>query len=188
MKFSEHRQVRVQLGMLSRDGAVCLRGSTSWSVRPWETVQEITILPRKFTDTKTFHHSLTPFLNKYLSTKNMSRNNTIKYTNYEKRKKIDAVWSIEGDPDPKERDSLVPWSEFIPASKFSCSKGWILVRIIWIWPQSNELTRGATEIAQPFRSVLRIRIRDPVPFWPLDPGSGISFFRIPDPKSIFLRA
>jgi hypothetical protein len=28
--------------------------------------------------------------------------------------------------------------------------------------------------------VLRIRIRDPVPFWPLDPGSGIGFFRIPD--------
>ncbi len=23
-------------------------------------------------------------------------------------------------------------------------------------------------------------IRDPVPFWPLDPGSGIGFFRIPD--------
>ncbi len=38
-------------------------------------------------------------------------------------------------------------------------------------------------------------IRDPVPFWPLDPGSGIGFFRIPDlgsripdPKAIFLRA
>ncbi len=29
-------------------------------------------------------------------------------------------------------------------------------------------------------AVLRIRIRDPVPFWPLDPGSGIGFFRIPD--------
>ena len=26
------------------------------------------------------------------------------------------------------------------------------------------------------------RIRDPVPFWPLDPESGISFFRIPDPN------
>jgi hypothetical protein len=31
-----------------------------------------------------------------------------------------------------------------------------------------------------FVSVLRIRIRYPVPFWPLDPGSGIGFFRIPD--------
>ncbi len=30
-----------------------------------------------------------------------------------------------------------------------------------------------------FRSVLRIR--DPVPFCPPDPGSGIGFFRIPDP-------
>ncbi len=36
--------------------------------------------------------------------------------------------------------------------------------------------------------VLRIRIRDPVPFWPLDPGSEIGFFWILDPKSIFLRA
>ncbi len=31
--------------------------------------------------------------------------------------------------------------------------------------------------------MLRIRIRDPVPFWPLDPGSGRGFFRIPDPGS-----
>jgi hypothetical protein len=31
--------------------------------------------------------------------------------------------------------------------------------------------------------VLRIRIWDPVPFWPLDPGSGIGFFRIPDLRS-----
>ncbi len=33
--------------------------------------------------------------------------------------------------------------------------------------------------------MLRIRIRDPVPFWPLDPGSGIGFFRIPDPNPYF---
>ncbi len=34
-------------------------------------------------------------------------------------------------------------------------------------------------------AVLRIWIRDPGPFWPLDPdpGSGIGFFRIPDPRS-----
>ncbi len=32
-------------------------------------------------------------------------------------------------------------------------------------------------------TVLRIWIRDPVPFCPLDPGSGIGFFRIPDPGS-----
>ncbi len=31
-----------------------------------------------------------------------------------------------------------------------------------------------------FFSVLRIRIRDPVAFWPLDPRSGMGFFRIPD--------
>ncbi len=29
-------------------------------------------------------------------------------------------------------------------------------------------------------TVLRIRIWDPVPFWPLDPGSGIGFYRIQD--------
>ncbi len=29
---------------------------------------------------------------------------------------------------------------------------------------------------------------DPVPFWPLDPGTGIDFFRIPDPNPICLRA
>ncbi len=40
------------------------------------------------------------------------------------------------------------------------------------------------------RTVLRIRIRDRVIFdpWIRDPGSGIGFFRIPDPKTIFLRA
>ncbi len=36
-----------------------------------------------------------------------------------------------------------------------------------------------------YKSVLRIE--DPVPFWPLDPGSGIGFFRILDPNPIFLR-
>ncbi len=36
------------------------------------------------------------------------------------------------------------------------------------------------EFHVPHHAVLRIRIRDPVPFWPLDPGSGIGFFRIPD--------
>jgi hypothetical protein len=34
--------------------------------------------------------------------------------------------------------------------------------------------------SQKFVEVLRIRIRDPVLFWPLDPGSGIGFFLIPD--------
>jgi hypothetical protein len=46
-----------------------------------------------------------------------------------------------------------------------------------------------------FLPVLRIRIRDPVPFRPVDPGSGIGLFRIPDLgsripdfKLIFLKA
>jgi hypothetical protein len=38
---------------------------------------------------------------------------------------------------------------------------------------------------QHYLTVLRIRIRDPVPFCPPDPGSGIGFFRIPP---LFLRA
>jgi hypothetical protein len=32
------------------------------------------------------------------------------------------------------------------------------------------------------QTVLRIRSWDPVPFLTLDPGSGIGFLRIPDPK------
>jgi hypothetical protein len=35
-----------------------------------------------------------------------------------------------------------------------------------------------------FLTVLRIRIRDPMPFGPMDPGSEIGFFRISDPKLI----
>jgi hypothetical protein len=31
--------------------------------------------------------------------------------------------------------------------------------------------------------VLRIQIRDPVPFWPLDPGSGMGKKQDPDPES-----
>jgi hypothetical protein len=33
------------------------------------------------------------------------------------------------------------------------------------------------------KAVLRIRIQDPVLFLPLDPGTGIGFFRIPDLES-----
>jgi hypothetical protein len=39
------------------------------------------------------------------------------------------------------------------------------------------------QIQQKNIAVLRIRIRDPVPFCTLDPGSGIGFFRIRDPGS-----
>jgi hypothetical protein len=45
--------------------------------------------------------------------------------------------------------------------------------------QNAKLTQIAY-VYLPFIAVLRIRIRDPVPFWPLDPGPGIGFFRIPD--------
>ncbi len=45
-----------------------------------------------------------------------------------------------------------------------------------------------SHFAHNLKTVLRIRIQDPVPFWPLDPGSGIGFSRIPYPKPICLRA
>ncbi len=48
---------------------------------------------------------------------------------------------------------------------------------------SCEVLKGNQNI-----TLLRIRFRDPVPFDPLDQGSGIGFFRIPDPQPIFLRA
>ncbi len=38
------------------------------------------------------------------------------------------------------------------------------------------------------KAVLRIRVRHPVPIRPQDPGFGIGFIQIPDPKPIFLRA
>ncbi len=38
------------------------------------------------------------------------------------------------------------------------------------------------------KAVLRIQIRDPMPFWPLDPGSGIRNGFFPDPGTIFWRA
>ncbi len=49
------------------------------------------------------------------------------------------------------------------------------------WPTKN----GKPTKCDVLNSVLRIRIRDPGSgaFWPLDPGSGIGFFRISDPGS-----
>jgi hypothetical protein len=48
---------------------------------------------------------------------------------------------------------------------------------------TSSFTKVSTEMGNRVaarRAVLRIRIRDPVTFLPLDPGSGIGFFRIPD--------
>jgi hypothetical protein len=56
--------------------------------------------------------------------------------------------------------------------------------------QQCQRTPYTVKSVNSYPAVLRIRIRDPVPFCPLDPGSGIRnrFFRIPDPKPILLRA
>ncbi len=54
------------------------------------------------------------------------------------------------------------------------------IRIRRSIPLTNGFGSGSDSL---LRAVLRIRIRDPVPFWPLDPGPGIGFFRIPDPGS-----
>ncbi len=63
----------------------------------------------------------------------------------------------------------------IPAHSFILKQCWGSVTF-WCWSGSGS--------ADPYlRPVLRIR--DPVPFWPLDPdpGFGIGLFRIPDPGS-----
>ncbi len=56
------------------------------------------------------------------------------------------------------------------------------LQISLMYPKEYILHRGRDEIS----------VADPDPgsgaFWTLDPGSGIGFFRIPDPKTIFLWA
>jgi hypothetical protein len=67
----------------------------------------------------------------------------------------------------------------------------IQIKIIRIHNTAGHWYGGGTGMI-----VLRIRIRDPVPFYPKDPGSGMTFFpdpgsRIPDPyhvpNSIYLQ-
>jgi len=67
------------------------------------------------------------------------------------------------------------------------------VSVLSVCLKHRNLFKKCNCLMQP---VLRIWIRDPGSgaFWPLDPGSGIGFFRIPDlgfripdPKTIFLR-
>ncbi len=53
-----------------------------------------------------------------------------------------------------------------------------VVATYFFWLLVRKLNKENTSVADP----------DPVLFWPLDPGSGIGFFRISDPKPIFLRA
>ena len=61
--------------------------------------------------------------------------------------------------------------------------GWWLWRLAW--PGPGEASRGIQlEVSHPyFYTVLRIRDPGLGAFWPLDPGSGIGFFRIPNPGS-----
>jgi hypothetical protein len=40
--------------------------------------------------------------------------------------------------------------------------------------QNKEMRERVNSMSLLFLTVLRIRVRDPVPFWPLDPGSGIN--------------
>ncbi len=84
--------------------------------------------------------------------------------------------------------SLAVWTFFIlhKSQCFGSASASILIRIEQITsigsPGNGSRSRLST-IAKKiiFLPVLRIRIRDPVPFWPLDPGSGMGFF--PDPGS-----
>ncbi len=68
------------------------------------------------------------------------------------------------------------------------SQVWIKFRWSRVWMRSAAKlwTRFSGVVrTSDCQAVLRILIRDPVPFWPLDPGSGIGFFQIPDPKPKF---
>ncbi len=57
--------------------------------------------------------------------------------------------------------------------------GWIPIRMAFI--KDVQATEVAFKLSKEnIQPVLQIRIRDPVPFWPLNPGSGIGFFQIPD--------
>ncbi len=78
--------------------------------------------------------------------------------------------------------------------KFLCPMCRFLWRSYWLrsWatlcpvlhiPASGRTTSSSSTRGRQSSLVLRIRIRDPVPFWPLDPGSVIGFFRISDPGS-----
>ncbi len=77
--------------------------------------------------------------------------------------------TFDMDPDPRIHTNQITYPD--PALFFSgfqdAKQNFLLISCCWSF------------------TVLRIRIRDPVPFWPLDPGAGIGFFRIPDPKHIF---
>ncbi len=82
------------------------------------------------------------------------------------------------------------WRVWLPLPK--SQQSWIQSQHPqWNWGAADEAVLNRknppeeTKTNFIFYSVLRIRIRDPVPFWPLDPGSGIGFSRILDPKSIF---
>ncbi len=76
---------------------------------------------------------------------------------------VDPLKSNNADPDTKHETILV--SPFV-SSSLEC--------LIFVFMQSRNCSSM-------FLVVLRIRIREPEPFWPLDPGSGIGFFRIPEP-------
>ncbi len=53
-------------------------------------------------------------------------------------------------------------------------------RILDLLPFGRHIIK---QVLQNYKTAV-LRIRDPVPFWPLDPGSRIGFFRISDPESL----
>jgi hypothetical protein len=54
---------------------------------------------------------------------------------------------------------------------------------VFIWGGGDGGIRNLGSKKHQIPAVLRIRIRDPVPFLPMDPGSGIRNGFFPDPRS-----
>jgi hypothetical protein len=100
----------------------------------------------------------------------------------------DWVWDREPGLGPKKKSHLWrPWSVLFAlptvwveqVSEGGCS------RLLSAGAENKECITLSTVklwtavVKKSNLPVLRIRIRDPVPFWPLDPGSGMGLFRIP---------
>ncbi len=90
--------------------------------------------------------------------------------------------NTDPDPDPQTQLNTDPIRIRIPdpdpqhCTELSSSKG---IPSVPNWESNQDHKHKLQANLQRKISVLRIRIRDTVPFWPLDPGSGIN---IPNPQ------
>ncbi len=79
------------------------------------------------------------------------------------------------EPDPD------PWGKFRIRIR-NCLLHWSQLLVLTFWQFLYRLVTFVSNqcCGSGIRCLFDPWIRDPVPFWPLDPGSGIGFFRIPD--------